>query len=149
MYIDVSHCLYVDALTPMTTVFRAWFSLHLFLQCFFDTILEFMKLEKVEIGGLKGRLLSSKVVAVFAEFNEHLSMFGSKTYDALDPEDPAFELDYADFHRKIRDLDRRLASILCQAFDDCCNLESVFKVRTVCVHSCLTFFCFCENIIIS
>jgi len=138
MYIDVSHCLYVDALTYMTTLFRAWFSLRLFLQCFFDTILEFMKLEKVEIGGLKGRLLSSKVIAVFAEFNEHLTMFGSKTYDALDPEDPAFELDYADFQRKIRDLDRRLASILCQAFDDCCNLESVFKVRTVCVHSCLT-----------
>ncbi|GFG28503.1 hypothetical protein Cfor_03628 [Coptotermes formosanus] len=99
------------------------------IKCFFDTILEFMKLEKVEIGGLKGRLLSSRVVAVFAEFSEHLTMFGSKTYDAMDPEDPAFELDYADFHRKIRDLDRRLASILCQAFDDCCNLESVFKAQ--------------------
>lgn len=142
IYIVVYHCLHVDALTQMTTLFRAWFSLKLFLQCFFDTILEFMKLEKVEIGGLKGRLLSSKVVAVYAEFSEHLTMFGSKTYDALDPEDPAFELDYADFHRKIRDLDRRLASILCQAFDDCCNLESVFKVRTVCVHSCLIFFFF-------
>jgi dynein heavy chain len=101
---------------------------YLLLQCFFDTVLEFMKLEKVEIGGLKGRLLSSRVVSVFAEFSEHLSMFGSKTYDALDPEDPAFELDYADFQRKIRDLDWRLASVLCQAFDDCCNLESVFKV---------------------
>jgi len=109
-----------------------------------------MKLEKVEIGGLKGRLLSSKVVAVFAEFNEHLIMFGSKTYDALDPEDPTFELDYADFRRKIGDLDRRLASILCQAFDDCCNLESVFKVRTVCVHRCLIFLfvCLCETIVI-
>jgi dynein heavy chain len=96
-----------------------------------------MKLEKVEIGGLKGRILSSRVVAVFAEFNEHLSLFGSKTYDALDPEDSAFELDYADFQRKIKDLDLRLASVLCQAFDDCCNLESVFKVRVVHVCNCL------------
>jgi dynein heavy chain len=93
-----------------------------------------MKLEKIEIGGLKGRLLSSKVVAVFAEFSEHMTLFGSKTYDALNPEDPAFEMDYVDFQTKITDLDRRLASILCQAFDDCCNLESVFKVRTVAVH---------------
>ncbi|XP_021937393.1 dynein beta chain, ciliary isoform X2 [Zootermopsis nevadensis] len=98
------------------------------IKCFFDTVLEFMKLEKVEIGGLKGRLLSSRVVAVFTEFTEHLSVFGSKTYDALDPEDPAFELDYADFQKKIGDLDWRLASVLCQAFDDCCNLESVFKL---------------------
>lgn len=94
-----------------------------------------MKLEKIEIGGLKGRLLSSRVVAVFAEFSEHLALFGSKTYDALDPEDPAFEIDYEDFQRKIRDLDRRLAFVLCQAFDDCCNLESVFKVRIVCVYT--------------
>lgn len=114
------------------------------LQCFFDTVLEFMKLEKVEIGGLKGRLLSSRVVAVFAEFSEHLSVFGSKTYDALDPEDLAFELDYADFQRKIRDLDRRLASVLCQAFDDCCNLESVFKVRVLHVCNCLIYAYFCK-----
>jgi dynein heavy chain len=93
-----------------------------------------MKLEKIEIGGLKGRLLSSKVVAVFAEFSEHMSLFGSKTYDALDPEDPAFEVDYLDFQKKITDLDRRLASILCQAFDDCCNLESVFKVRLMYIY---------------
>jgi dynein heavy chain len=94
-----------------------------------------MKLEKIEIGGLKGRLLSSRVVAVFSEFNEHLTLFGSKTYDALDPEDSAFDIDCVDFQRKIRDLDRRLAFVLCQAFDDCCNLESVFKVRIVCVYT--------------
>jgi dynein heavy chain len=111
-------------------------TLYLLLQCFFDTVLEFTKLEKIEIGGLKGRFLSSRVVAVFSEFTEHLTVFGSKTYDALEPGDPAFELDYSDFQRKIRELDRRLASILCQAFDDCCNLESVFKVR-LCVYSCL------------
>ncbi|KAJ9585775.1 hypothetical protein L9F63_002412, partial [Diploptera punctata] len=98
------------------------------IKSFFNTVLEFIKLEKVEIGGVRGRLLSSRVVAVFAEFSEHLTVFGSKSYDALDPEDPAFELDYMDFQSKIRDLDRRLASVLCQAFDDCCNLESVFKL---------------------
>lgn len=35
------------------------------------------------------------------------------------------------FQANIKDLDRRLASIFCQAFDDCGNLESVFKVSYV------------------
>nr|CAD7570912.1 unnamed protein product [Timema californicum] len=99
------------------------------VQSFFNTVIEFMKLEKVEIGGLKGRILSSRIVAVFAEFNEHISVFACKTYDVLNPEDEAFVQDYVEFQSRIRDLDRRLASVLCQAFDDCCNLESVFKVR--------------------
>nr|CAD7455111.1 unnamed protein product [Timema tahoe] len=98
------------------------------VQSFFNTVIEFMKLEKVEIGGLKGRILSSRIVAVFAEFNEHLSVFACKTYDVLNPEDEAFVQDYVEFQARIRDLDRRLASVLCQAFDDCCNLESVFKL---------------------
>nr|CAD7428767.1 unnamed protein product [Timema monikensis] len=97
------------------------------VQSFFNTVIEFMKLEKVEIGGLKGRILSSRIVAVFAEFNEYISVFACKTYDVLNPEDEAFVQDYVEFQARIRDLDRRLASVLCQAFDDCCNLESVFK----------------------
>ncbi|XP_068084396.1 dynein beta chain, ciliary [Anabrus simplex] len=98
------------------------------IQGFFDTVTEFMKLERVEIGGLQGRKLSARISAVFAEFNEHLAVFGSKTYDVLDPEDLSFVKDYEAFQARIRDLDRRLASVLCLAFDDCFNLHSVFKL---------------------
>ncbi|XP_054276549.1 dynein beta chain, ciliary [Macrosteles quadrilineatus] len=98
------------------------------IQWFFDTVLEFMKLERVEIGGLKGRALSSRILQVSREFNDHFTVFASKTYDVLDPEDPSFLIDYEAFQGNIEDLDRRLASILCQAFDDCSNLESVFKL---------------------
>lgn len=97
-----------------------------------------MKLERVEVGGLKGRALSSRIISVSREFNDHFTVFATKTYDVLDPEDPSFLLDYETFQRNIQDLDRRLASILCQAFDDCSNLESVFKVD----------FMWCINIII-
>ena len=38
--------------------------------------------------------------------------------------------DYVEFKLKIADLDRRLASIICQAFDDCSGVESAFKVYT-------------------
>lgn len=90
-----------------------------------------MKLERVEIGGLKGRALSARIVQVSKEFNDHFTVFATKTYDVLDPEDTSFIEDYEDFQANIEDLDRRLASILCQAFDDCSNLESVFKVSFI------------------
>lgn len=41
----------------------------------------------------------------------------------------SFDDDYADFETKIQDLDRRLATIFCQAFDDCNSIESCAKVR--------------------
>ncbi|KAK6645275.1 hypothetical protein RUM43_001551 [Polyplax serrata] len=101
------------------------------IQWFFDTVQEFLKLEKVEIGGLKGRALSVSIVAISHEFNEYFSIFATKTYNVLDPEDPAFLVDYADFQMKSMDLDRKLASILCQAFDDCHNLESTLKLINI------------------
>lgn len=40
----------------------------------------------------------------------------------------SFDNDYSDFETKIQDLDRRLATIFCQAFDDCNCIESSAKV---------------------
>ena len=40
----------------------------------------------------------------------------------------SFDDDYADFETKIQDLDRRLATIFCQGFDDCNSIESSAKV---------------------
>lgn len=98
---------------------------------FFYTVIEFLKLEKVEIGGLKGRSLSARITAVSAEFNTCLSQFSAKTYDVLDPDDNSFKEDFVKFQERILELDLKLAAILCQAFDDCHNLESVFKVGTL------------------
>ena len=47
--------------------------------------MEFAKLEKVELGGIKGKMLSHQVVEIFTEFNEIFSVFGNRTYDGLDP----------------------------------------------------------------
>lgn len=49
----------------------------------------------------------------------------------LDPDDPTFNLDFTDFQERILELDMKLAAILCQAFDDCYNLESVFKLISI------------------
>lgn len=101
------------------------------IQWFFCTVIEFLKLEKVEIGGLKGRQLSSRITAIYVEFNQYFAAFASKTYDVLDPDDDTFNTDFADFQDRISELDMKLAAILCEAFDDCYNLESVFKLISI------------------
>lgn len=53
-----------------------------------ETATEFMKLEKIELGGIKGKLLSQQVVQLFEEFNALYQTFTSRSYDALDPSDP-------------------------------------------------------------
>lgn len=98
------------------------------IQWFFNTVIEFNKLEKIEIGGIKGRSLSSRITGVFREFQQCFSMFSGKSYDVLDPDDKSFLTDFETFKQRIFEMDMKLAAILCQAFEDCSNLESIFKV---------------------
>jgi dynein heavy chain len=79
------------------------------IQWFFHTVIEFLKLEKVEIGGLKGRILSGRITAVSLEFNQCFSSFASKTYDVLDPDDESFKGDFLKFQERILELDMKLA----------------------------------------
>lgn len=94
-------------------------------------MIEFLKLEKVEIGGLKGRQLSSKITTIFTDFNQHFASFAAKTYDVLDPDDSKFMQDFEVFQQRILELDIKLAGIFCQAFNDCHSLESAFKLINI------------------
>ncbi|XP_022909837.1 dynein beta chain, ciliary-like [Onthophagus taurus] len=97
-----------------------------------ETTIEFLKLEKVEIGGLKGRSLSSKVIEVLEDFNLAFKVFPNIQYDILLPEDHNIETDYREFMDKCYDLDRRLAAIFVQALDECINITSFFKFVSIC-----------------
>lgn len=85
-------------------------------------------MEKIEIGGLKGRVLSARIAGVSQEFSLLFTAFASKTYDVLDPDDDTFMGDFQGFQDEIIILDTKLATILCESFDNCANLESIFKV---------------------
>ncbi|XP_077291064.1 dynein heavy chain at 93AB [Arctopsyche grandis] len=98
------------------------------IQWFFHTVLEFMKLEKIEIGGLKGRVLSARITGVSQEFSVLFAALASKTYDVLDPDDDTFDKDFSEFQQEIIQLDTKLATILCESFDNCTNLECIFKL---------------------
>ena len=85
---------------------------------FFNTAVQFLKLEKVEIGGIRGKALTSNIGKVSEEFRDLYSVFSLRTYDSLDPKDEGFLKDYEKFNNKISSLDRKLGALLSRAFDD-------------------------------
>ena len=98
---------------------------------FFNTAQQFQKLEKVEIGGIRGKLLTNHVKKIFVEFGELYATFGMRTYDALNPKDHKFLRDYEKFNSKLYALDRKLGAILTRAFEDCTESQSVFRLLHV------------------
>ena len=47
-------------------------------------MIEFLRLEKIEFGGVKGHVLSDLVVRMFEEFTELSNTFQSRSDDPLD-----------------------------------------------------------------
>uniref|UniRef100_A0A3B3RIQ7 Dynein axonemal heavy chain 17 n=1 Tax=Paramormyrops kingsleyae TaxID=1676925 RepID=A0A3B3RIQ7_9TELE len=94
------------------------------IEGFLLMVLDLMKLEKIEFGGTRGKMLSQQVLHMFEEFLEKYKVFTEKPYDSLSD----FEADVHEFSNKVEDMDRRLSSVFCQAFDDASSLEHAFKV---------------------
>uniref|UniRef100_A0A667HHJ3 Dynein axonemal heavy chain 17 n=1 Tax=Lynx canadensis TaxID=61383 RepID=A0A667HHJ3_LYNCA len=98
----------------------------------YKTAIEFLKLEKIELGGVRGNILGSMVTQIYDEVSELVKVFAECKYDPLEPGDSSFDDDYAGFETKIQDLDRRLATIFCQGFDACSSIESCAKLLYMC-----------------
>ena len=60
----------------------------------FRTVVQFRKLERIEIGGNKGRSLSASVVQIYSDFNGLLEVILNLPYDVLDVEVKQFDEDY-------------------------------------------------------
>ena len=93
-----------------------------------STILQFKKLEKIEIGNTKGKSLSATVMKVFEDFRAAVDKFMTVNYDIMDIQNRQFEDDFFKFRQRIKELERRLASILTQGFDDCDTIIGKFKL---------------------
>uniref|UniRef100_A0A8C9XQ20 Dynein axonemal heavy chain 17 n=1 Tax=Sander lucioperca TaxID=283035 RepID=A0A8C9XQ20_SANLU len=92
------------------------------------TAVDLLKLEKLEIGGVRGRALSQQVQLLHQEFVDTYRLFTEKPYDCLDLDNRKYEEDVNEFKLKVDDTDRRLGAIFCQAFEDASGLEHAFKV---------------------
>lgn len=51
----------------------------------YQTAVEFLKLEKAELGGVRGNILGSQVFQIYEEVSELIKGFADCKYDALDP----------------------------------------------------------------
>eukprot|EP00163_Fabomonas_tropica_P009916 TRINITY_DN1985_c0_g1_i1.p1 TRINITY_DN1985_c0_g1~~TRINITY_DN1985_c0_g1_i1.p1 ORF type:complete len:4225 (-),score=1474.45 TRINITY_DN1985_c0_g1_i1:598-13272(-) len=94
-----------------------------------QTIVQFNKLEKIEIGGTKGRSLSTSVRQVFTDFQAALVHFHQIQYDIMDASVKQFDDDFYEFRSTIKELERRVGSVLNQGLDDCATVNAGFKLR--------------------
>ena len=93
-----------------------------------STIVQFGKLEKIEIGNTKGKTLSTSIKTIFEEFWDEVEQFMTVDYDIMDIEMRQFDDDFYKFRSRIKELERRLASVLTQSFDDCDTIIGKFKL---------------------
>ena len=98
------------------------------MQDLVETILQFNRLDKVEIGGTKGKTLTDSVLQVFNDFLVSVKKFEEVTYDVFDVEEKQFEEDYYHFRVQIKEMERRLGSVLVQGLDDCATVDAAFKL---------------------
>lgn len=100
----------------------------------FDTANEFYKVEKIELGGVKGRTLSRGIQETFNEFKTIYVGWSQIQFDPLDPTPTVnhFDRELKEFQENSQVLERKLAAILVQAFDECYTMESIIKLIEVC-----------------
>ena len=93
-----------------------------------QSVVQFSRLERIEIGGNKGRSLSASIAQMHADFTQTIEHFQTITYDVLDIADKRFDDDFYSFRTDIKQVERRLASVLNTGYDDCATLTSSFKL---------------------
>jgi dynein heavy chain len=93
-----------------------------------NTVLQFSKLETVEVGGTKGRILTTSVAQIFSDFTQAITKFHHIDYVLADVEADKFDDDFYVFRVAIKELERRLGSVVTQGFDDCPTVYSRFKL---------------------
>lgn len=94
----------------------------------FSTAAAFAKLERVEVGGTKGRTITASVRSVHADFSTAVARFHLVSYDVLDTETGVFDADYGAFRSSVRELERRLAALIGTALDDSPTVGRTFKL---------------------
>lgn len=92
------------------------------------TIMQFNKLERIELGGTKGRTLTETLKQIFAEFQKAVENFRQLPYDTMDITKKNFDDDFMTFRQKMKELERRLASVITQGFDDNDTIMGKFRL---------------------
>lgn len=89
---------------------------------------DFLQLEKIEMGGIKGRYLSERIHAVLTEFHTLYNVCIANQTNLLEPCNAQFKVLKRNFQSKIMVLERKLSQILMTTFVSCNSTESSIKV---------------------
>lgn len=89
---------------------------------------DFLQLEKIEIGGIKGRHLGERVRCILNEFHALYTFCIANHTNLLEPSNKQFNILRRNFKSKITVLERKLSQILMKTFSNCNSVESSIKV---------------------
>ena len=95
---------------------------------FSQTILMFSKLAKIEIGGTKGKILTTSISQVYLDFNQAVDGIRLVGKGILDLDNKQFDEAFYDFRNRIKELDRRLGSVIVQGFEDASTVAGRFRL---------------------
>ena len=94
-----------------------------------ETTMQFGQLAKIEIGGTKGKVLTTSVAQIHQDFTQAVNKVRSYGDDRLlDTEAKEFDDAFYEFRTSVRELEKRLASVLSQGFADAPTLRAQFKL---------------------
>ena len=82
----------------------------------------------IEIGGTKGKVLTNSIRQTHSDFLAAIQVFVHAEYNIMDVDSKAFDEDFYLFRSQINELERRLASVITQAFDDAVTVFGRFKL---------------------
>ncbi|XP_071429942.1 dynein axonemal heavy chain 17 isoform X2 [Pithys albifrons albifrons] len=94
----------------------------------FQAAIDFQRLEKTVLGGVRGNFLGNWVLQISEEVCEVTKHFADCKYDPLDPDEEQWNRDFGEFQKKVQDANRQLAAVFCQGFDDCNHVSATVKL---------------------
>ncbi|XP_060774018.1 dynein axonemal heavy chain 11 [Neoarius graeffei] len=103
----------------------------LMIEELFASALDFLKLERVELGGSRGKILTEMVYRMNDEFHDSWRILRESKYDPLDYSNEEFVQDYNYIMEQNNDFDQRLGTVLSLAFQHSSSLESAFKLLQI------------------
>eukprot|EP00768_Dysnectes_brevis_P003215 gnl/Dysnectes_brevis/2306_a2714_1116.p1 GENE.gnl/Dysnectes_brevis/2306_a2714_1116~~gnl/Dysnectes_brevis/2306_a2714_1116.p1 ORF type:complete len:2542 (-),score=411.46 gnl/Dysnectes_brevis/2306_a2714_1116:65-7387(-) len=84
------------------------------------------RLERLEVGGNQGTLLSTQIQQIHAAFLRKKKRLSESEYDPTDLMSEQFDADYSSFMRGWASWEKRLHSIMTAGFDECSTVGAAF-----------------------
>ncbi|CAD7085079.1 unnamed protein product [Hermetia illucens] len=90
----------------------------------------FKSLEKVEFGGVHGKILTDQLIKIKSEFDEVFDKLATRSIDLFSiPDNQAtFKQITGNFLHRTASLEKKLATLLAKAFGECANVEQYIKL---------------------